>query len=110
MSSSKDDSLDWGTLRRLIPYIKPYRLRLFSGILFGILYGAASFGLLVALGWATGLIYGDDLNLANASGIPSLPQGDGDKLELSQVIKAVAILPIFAILQGMVFFAGKYFV
>lgn len=110
MSSSKDDPLDWGTLKRLAPYIKPYRVRLISGILFGILYGAASFGLLVALGWATGLISGDDLNLANASGIPSLPEGDGDKLELSQVIKAVAILPIFAILQGLVFFCGRYFV
>ncbi|RKX47714.1 MAG: hypothetical protein DRP64_00300 [Verrucomicrobia bacterium] len=110
MGSEKKESLDWGTLKRLIPYIKPYRLRLFSGILFGILYGAASFGLLVALGWATGMISGEDLTMANASGIPSLSQGDGGKLELPQVIKAVAILPIFAILQGLVFFAGKYFV
>ena len=110
MKSKKDDPINWAALKRLLPYIKPYRLRLASGIFFGILYGAASFGLLVALGWATGLISGDDINLANASGIPSLPDGTGVTLELSQVIKAVAILPIFAALQGIVFFAGKYFV
>jgi subfamily B ATP-binding cassette protein MsbA len=110
MSSKNEDSINWEILKRLVPFIKPYRTRLFSGILFGILYGATSFGLLVALGWTTGLISGDDLNIANATGIPSLPQGSEAKLELSQVINAVALLPIFAILQGLVFFAGKYFV
>lgn len=110
MGSKKTESIDWNILKRLIPYVKPYRLRLGAGILFGILYGAASFGLLVALGWATGLISGDDLTVANVTSMPSLPQGDESTLELSQVIKAVAILPIFAILQGLVFFAGKYYV
>jgi subfamily B ATP-binding cassette protein MsbA len=110
MDSEKKESLNWDVLKRLRPYIKPYRLRLGSGILFGILYGAASFGLLAALGWATGLISGEDLNIANSSGIPSIPQGGEGKLELNQVIKAVALLPIVAILQGLIFFAGKYFV
>jgi hypothetical protein len=50
MDSEKKESLNWDVLKRLRPYIKPYRLRLGSGILFGILYGAASFGLLAALG------------------------------------------------------------
>ena len=110
MDSEKNESQNRDTLARLLPYIKPYRLRLVSGILFGILHGAASFGLLAALGWATGLISGEDIKMAADSGIPSMPQGGEGKLELSQMVTAVLILPIFAILQGMVFFAGKYYV
>ncbi len=111
MGSEKKESLNWEALKRLLPYVKPYRLRLGSGILFGILYGAASFGMLAALGWTTGLISGDDLsNMARAPGLPAIPQGGDGRLELNQVIKAVAFLPIVAVLQGLIFFAGKYFV
>lgn len=104
MSAEKTEKLDWAVLKRLWPFIRPYRLRLGSGILFGVLYGATSFGLLAALGLATGLISGDDL-----SGIPSLSPNEEGRLELMQMVKAIAILPIFAIVQGLIFFAGKYY-
>ncbi len=111
MSFAKKEPLNWKILKRLFPYVKPYRLRLFSGILFGLLYGVASFGVLAALGWTTGLISGDDLsNMASAPGLPAMPQGGEGRLELNQVIKAVALLPLIAVLQGLIFFAGKYFV
>ncbi len=106
MSSAKKDSLKNGQLKQLIPYIKPYRGRLVVGIIMGVLYGATTSALIAALGWATGLISGDTLS----AGIPTLPNAESGKIALDQVIKTVAILPIVAIAQGIIFFIGKYFV
>jgi len=111
MSSRESEKLDWALLKRLYRFIKPYRLRLIAGIGFGILYGATSFGLLAALGWATGIISGEDLsNLSTPGNIPGIDLSSEQSLSLTQVIRAVAVLPIVAIVQGMVFFASKYYV
>ena len=89
MPSKEKDSINWNTLKRLFPFIKPYRLRLGPGILFGILYGATQFGLLAALGWATGIISGEDLS--NAGGLTGgLQYDENGRLGLDQVIRAVA--------------------
>lgn len=85
-------------------------MRLAGGILFGILYGAANFGLLAALGWATGIISGDSLNMSSSASIANIATDTNTRLNLEQVIRAVAILPIIAIIQGLVFFASKYYV
>ena len=106
MPPSQEKQIRNRYLSRLIPYIKPYRFRLIIGIIMGILYGATSFGLIAALGWATGIISGDSLS----HGGLGIPTGSNEQLALKQVIKAVAILPLMAILQGIIFFTGKYFV
>ena len=103
------NKLDWELIKRLIPIVNPYRRRLIAGILFGILYGASSFGLLAALGWATGILSGENLSASPVSTIAGLGNTEGS-LTLQQVIRAVTILPIMAIFQGIVFFAGKYYV
>ncbi len=110
MSFTKRNKLDWDLLKRPLPFIKPYRGRLTAGILFGILFGATSFGLLAALGWATGIISGENLSASPLGGIPGLTADTDGHLTSTQVIRAVAVLPVMAILQGVVFFAGKYYV
>jgi len=110
MSSKKERSQGWDVLKKLFPFMRPYRLRLFAGILFGILYGATAFGLPLIIGWAFGFISGEDLSTSALGGLSELAQNEEGKMELAQVIKVIALLPIVAIIQGLIFFAGKYFV
>ncbi len=107
MDSKKQDSSGHGQLKQLLPYVKPYRLRLGVGILMGILYGATTSALIAALGWSIGLISGDNMHMGSM--FPQM-SNDTTKLALEQVIRAIAVLPAVAILQGIIFFIGKYFV
>ena len=107
MDSKKKDLQVGSRLKRLLPYIKPYRVRLAVGVVMGMLYGATSSALIAALGWATGLISGATVG----GGIPSTLASDPSAtLSLEQVIRAVSVLPIVALLQGIIFFVGKYYV
>jgi subfamily B ATP-binding cassette protein MsbA len=106
MTLKKDKSPDYKQLKQLLPYIKPYRMRLVVGIVMGVLYGATTSAMIAALGWATGMISGDTIS----AGIPTLPDAGSGTITLNQVIKTVALLPIVATLQGIIFFIGKYFV
>lgn len=110
MRSRKKEKLDWALLKRLFTFTKPYRVRLVLGIFFGVLYGAASFGLLAALGWATGMISGDDLTMPSGTGMPEIHADTESRLSLGQLLRAVAVLPIVAIFQGVVFYANKYYI
>lgn len=110
MGKKKKDPLDFNLLKRLTPFISPYRLRLTMGILFGILYGVTSFGLPLIVGWAFGFISGDQLSEPSTA-ILALPQADdGGMMTLTQLIRVLSIVPIFAISQGIIFFAGKYYI
>ena len=108
MAAKERQPIDWATLKRLLPFVRPYRGRLTVGILMGILYGATTSGLLVAVGWATGIISGEELS--QGGDLLNMQIEAEGKMTLVQVARAVAILPIFAILNGIVFFAGKYYV
>ena len=95
--------------KRLLAFVRPYRLRLVMGVFCGVLYGGATFGLLVALRWALGGISGENLSF---SGLGSLGSADGTAggMGLHRLILTVAILPLVTVLQGILFFAGKYLV
>jgi subfamily B ATP-binding cassette protein MsbA len=95
--------------KRLLVFVRPYRMRLVLGVLCGVLYGGATFGMLVALRWALGGISGEELNL---NGIPALnaPEGSAGGIGLKRLLLTVSILPIITILQGAIFFGGKYLV
>ena len=69
--NSAENSLDNPVelYRRLRGHVRPYRLKLALGIVCGILYGAATFGLLAAMRFALVGISGAELGL---SGIPDL--------------------------------------
>jgi subfamily B ATP-binding cassette protein MsbA len=84
-------------------------MRLVVGILCGMLYGGATFGLLVVLRWALGGLTGEDLSF---SGIPALQEPDGStgEIGLNRLLLTVSLLPLVSIIQGILFFAGKYLV
>lgn len=93
--------------RRLSPYITPYIARLVVGILCAILHGGATFGMLVALKWALGGISGDALNVMSN---PSEPDGNAGDLSAYRITFAVLLLPLSAILKGLLLFIGRYYV
>lgn len=108
-SSSKNQADSVTVYRRLLPFVRPYRLRLASGIVSSILYGGATTGMIVALYWALGLISGDHTAI---SSMPTMtePTGTTGEIGLRRLILTVAILPIATVVQGLLFFAGKYLV
>ncbi|MBN2685935.1 MAG: ABC transporter ATP-binding protein [Pontiellaceae bacterium] len=112
-TENSSDSLE--IFKRLFPYIRPHRFRLAIGILCGMLYGATSFAMLIALRWVLGGISGEDLG--NMSGILSLGKTDGAvadgamaDVEFGRVVFVAVLLPIIALAQGVVFFGGKYLI
>ena len=96
--------------RRLFPFVRPYRARLIIGVLCGILQGGATFGIIVALYWGLGLISGEEVG--NLNGIPSFGEAEGTAgdIGLKRLVFTVSILPVVTILQGILFFGGKYLV
>ncbi len=97
---------------RLLPYVRPYGARLAIGILCGMLYGGATFGMLVALRWALGGISGEDFTLEGLGSIGDLGNAEGNAggMGVGGLVRTVALLPVVTILQGILFFAGKYLV
>jgi len=95
--------------RRLRDYVRPYWPRLAIGIVCGMFYGAATFGLLAALKFALGGLTGDELSL---SGISSFSEAEGSAgdISLRRLIFTVSFLPLVAVVQGLLFFLGKYLV
>lgn len=95
--------------KRLAPFIRVYRGRLFTGILCGILQGGATFGILLGLYWGLGLISGESLSFSDMPA-PDEVQGTMADVGMKKVWRTVAILPFAALLQGILFFCGKYLV
>ncbi|MCC7300350.1 MAG: hypothetical protein IT583_04665, partial [Verrucomicrobia bacterium] len=95
--------------KRLFAFVRPYTLRLVVGIFCGVLYGGATFGMLVALRWALGGISGEDLNLSGLASLGST-EGTAGGMGFHRLILTVAILPLVTVVQGVLFFAGKYLV
>ncbi len=97
--------------KRLLPFARPYWMRLVVGVFCGILQGAATTGMIVALYWGLGFISGDEISL---SGMPSFGdmevEGTAGDLESKRLFFIVALLPIITIFQGVLLFAGKYLV
>lgn len=94
---------------RLLPFVKPYRLRLVFGLVCAMLQGGATFGLFVALKWALGGISGEGFSLSTITS-NNTPDGNTGSIGMNRLVFAVAIVPLIALLQGAVLFAGKYLV
>ena len=82
---------EWATYQRLIRYVLPYIPRLMLGVLFGLIYGASSTGLLYALKQAFAKVFD-----------PNLP--------LSVVVSAAAVLPLLAAVFGLGGYLSTYFI
>ncbi len=113
MSRMTSDSQTQATSRdvyqRLFPYISPYRLRLAAGVVCGLLQGAATFGLIIAVFFGLGIISGDNMDFSNLPK-PDEVEGQAGDVGLKRLILTVSILPVVALLQGLLFFCGKYLV
>jgi len=96
--------------KRLFPFVRPYVARLIVGTICGMLHGGATFGMLVVLRWVLGGISGEEFNLSG--GMPALnePEGMVGDMEKHRLILAVVLLPVVSVMQGVLFFAGKYLV
>lgn len=111
MNERQNDQIDSVTVfRRLLPFVRPYRLRLAAGIFSSMLYGGATTGMIVALYWALGLISGDDMAIGSMPTMPADAAGTTGEIGLKRLVLTVAILPVATVLQGLLFFAGKYLV
>ena len=106
---TNDNSTSSEIYKRLFPFIKPYWPRLAIGILCGILQGGATFGILVGLYWGLGLISGDNMSLSGVSA-PGEAEGTAGDVGLNRILLTVGVLPLAAVLQGLLFFCGKYLV
>lgn len=98
-----------GIYRRLFPFMRPYLPRLLAGLVCGILHGGSTFGMIVVLRFALGGLSGEELAWGNFD-ILEAPDGSAGELELSRIMLALLLLPGVALLQGVVLFAGRYFV
>jgi len=98
-----------GVYKRLFRFVRPYSWRLFAGILCGILQGGATFGLMITFYWLLGGLSGEEVSVV---GLPALssPEGSASGLGLSRLLLVISILPLIALIQGLLFFTGKYMV
>lgn len=107
----EEGSIDSLTIyKRLLPFVKPYRGRLFAGIVCSMLFGGATFGVLIVLYWALGLISGEDLASGQIPTELTQVEGDAGGIGTKRLLMAVSFVPLAALLRGLLFFAGKYLV
>ena len=96
----------WSIIFRLKPFIAPYKLRIILGILFGFLYGVTSFGLPIVAGWVVGLVSNESFSISSIQ----LTNIESNSLTNNQLIKSLLVLPAFALIQGIIFYIGKYMI
>jgi subfamily B ATP-binding cassette protein MsbA len=83
---------DWATYRRLLTYTKPYKVRLILGVIFGMLFGGSTGGILMAIKENVQEMF------------------DPTHMPLAQVLGIAALLPLFAGLRGIGDYFSRYFV
>ena len=96
--------------RRMFPFVRPYIPRLLLGLICGILFGGSTFGLIIVLRFALGGLMGEEFGAGNPFSLMSTPEGNTSELELHRIIWTLFLLPGVAVIQGLVSFAGRYFV
>lgn len=102
---------DWATYRRLLGYARPYRSRLILGIMFGVLCGGSTGGVLLSFG--SGLE-----RLSGESGMALTRWLQGrvealvapDRTSLALTLGVLALIVAFAALRGIGFYFSKYYV
>jgi len=95
--------------KRLFRYVRPYRMRLFWGVVFGLVQGGATAGLLIAFKLALGGMSGEGFSLSEMSSMGT-PDGNASDIGLERLLLIVSVLTLVTLLQGVSLFAGKYLV
>jgi len=107
MKNGSKNSLE--IYKRLFAYVRPYRVRLILGILFGLVQGGATAGLLIAFKLALGGMSGEGFSLSEMSSMGT-PDGNASDIGLERLLLIVSVLTLVTLLQGISLFAGKYLV
>jgi ATP-binding cassette, subfamily B, bacterial MsbA len=105
------NSGDWSVYRRLLGYARPYRWRLALGILFGLLCGGSTGGVLLTFGSGMERLAGEE-SMALTRWIRE-QVGDlvaTDRTSLYVTLGILAMLVLFAALRGIGFYFSKYYV
>ena len=110
MSKINKSSTSLIIYRRLYPFMRPYIARMVLGLTCGILYGGSTFGVIVVLRYALGGLIGEDFTFGSSSLIGSVPEGSTTEIDSNRMFITLFLLPVVAILQGLIGFAGRYFV
>ena len=110
MKNGSENSLS--IYKRLFAYIRPYRSRLFFGILFGMVQGGATAGLLVSLRLALGGMSGEGFSLSGTSSLSAFdtPDGNAGEMGLERLLLIVCVLTAVTLVQCVSLFASKYLV
>ena len=90
--------------------MRPYIARMVLGLTCGILYGGSTFGVIVVLRYALGGLIGEDFTFGSSSLVGSVPEGSTTEIDSNRMFITLFLLPVVAILQGLIGFAGRYFV
>ena len=99
-----------GVYKRLFPFISPYIPRLLVGLLCGVLHGGSTFGMIVVLRFALGGLSGEIFEPESGFSMLSAPDGSAGDLEFQRIVWGLLLLPAVAIVQGIMLFAGRYYV
>ena len=106
----KETTENMAIYKRLFAYVRPYRVRLFLGILFGMLQGGATTGLLIAFRFALGGLSGEGFSLSGDMLSMDTPEGATGEIGLNRLLLIVGLLMAVTFLQGVSLFASKYLV
>jgi subfamily B ATP-binding cassette protein MsbA len=102
---------DWETYRRLLGYARPYWKRLSLGILFGVLFGGSTAGIILSLMTGLDHMFGDSTSLMSEFVIKRVePIVDPEGYSLAVTLIILLLMPLFVALRGVGFFLSKYFV
>lgn len=97
--------------KRLKSYIKPYLLRLTVGIICGILHGGSTAGMILVLHFVLSGVSGDSIEFGSSINFLSTPpEGFTGDVGVYRIIIASLLLPIVALIQGLLLFIGRYYV
>ncbi len=110
MSEINKSSTSLIIYRRLYPFMRPYIARMVLGLTCGVLYGGSTFGVIVVLRYALGGLIGEDFTFGSSSLVGSVPDGNTTEIDSNRMFITLFLLPVVAILQGLIGFAGRYFV
>lgn len=97
--------------KRLTPYITPYIPRLSVGLICGILQGGSTAGMILVLNY---VLQGMSSKKFDISNMPSFlnnpPEGYTGDVDIYRIVIIALLLPIVALIQGILLFIGRYFV
>ena len=102
---------DWSTYRRLLGYARPYRWRLALGILFGLICGGSTGGVLLSFGSGLERLSGEE-SMALTRWIQDRASAlvEADRTSLYVTVGVLGLMVLFAALRGIGFYFSKYYV